>query len=207
MGRERAARAAEALCDRGDLRLLLAAGFAAALAPDLRPGDLVCATVMLQVPDPGLGIVTGRLACHRDYSELASHRARVSGSGIPHVAPLVTTDRLLVTSGAKRDLASSLASHWDGPPPLAVDMESAGVAEVAARRGVPFAAIRAISDGFDEDLPLDFARCAGRDGQIRLAAVMAELLRQPYALPRLVRLGRNSRIAAERLAAFLADVL
>jgi hypothetical protein len=86
-------------------------------------------------------------------------------------------------------------------------MESAGVAEVAARRGLPFAAIRAISDGFDEDLPLDFTRCANRDGQIRSAAVVLELLRHPSALPGLLRLGRNSRVAAERLAAFLADVL
>jgi nucleoside phosphorylase len=223
-------------CDLPPVALLIAAGFSGALRPDLRPGDLVWADAVLHAagppgepaiscwpvstpdhlgksaltPQPPLPILgEGELERTATDSLLPELGEGQGVRAVPrvHVGPIVTTDDILATAAAKRDLARRLSQEWHGPPPLAVDLESAGVAAVAAGRGIPFAAIRVISDGADEDLPLDFARCSGKDGQIRRAALVAGLLRQPAALPALLRLGRNSRRAAERLAEYVADVL
>jgi adenosylhomocysteine nucleosidase len=86
-------------------------------------------------------------------------------------------------------------------------MEAAGVAEVAAARGVPFAAVRVVTDALEHDLPLDFNRCIGPRGDMRGVSLAAQLACRPRALPGLLRLGHHSLFAARRLAAFLAVAL
>jgi hypothetical protein len=63
--------------------------------------------------------------------------------------------------------------------------------------------LRAISDLAEEDLPIDFNRTISKENQISVAKVMVELAKNPFALPGLLRFGRQSRYAAQRLATFL----
>ncbi len=67
-------------------------------------------------------------------------------------------------------------------------------------------AIRAITDGVDESLPLDFNLCFDSTGQFRRARLMALLARRPRAVRPLLRLGRHSALAAHSLASFLAHL-
>jgi hypothetical protein len=66
------------------------------------------------------------------------------------------------------------------------------------------AALRAITDGFDEPLPLDFNRCIDSNGQFHHARLILLLARRPLAVGGLVRLGRHSARAGQALASFLA---
>jgi hypothetical protein len=64
-------------------------------------------------------------------------------------------------------------------------------------------AIRAISDTADEDLPLDFGQVVTDSGDLSVARLAGQIIRNPSAIPGLVRLGRRSEEAAKRLADFL----
>lgn len=83
---------------------------------------------------------------------------------------------------------------------LAVDMESHIAAEAAARYGIPFAAIRAISDPADHALPPAAIAGFGADGDVDLLAVLRALARDPRQTPALIRTGREANLAFNALA-------
>jgi adenosylhomocysteine nucleosidase len=87
-----------------------------------------------------------------------------------------------------------------------VDMEATGVARMAAMRGIPFDCIKGVSDGFRDKLP-DFNRFISASGQFRLAQFILFVLVRPWHWPRLMRMGENSKKAAERLQEILLDYL
>lgn len=84
-----------------------------------------------------------------------------------------------------------------------VEMESFDVLLAAKEEGVPAVAIRGISDGADEDLPLDMGEVLDAEGRVSITRVLGRAALRPQSLPGLVRLGQQSRRAAEELASFL----
>jgi hypothetical protein len=82
-------------------------------------------------------------------------------------------------------------------------METADVLFEAAALGARTIAIRAISDSVEEDLPMDFNRVVTGNGDVSIPRVLGQIARHPAALPALVKFGKQSRAAAEKLAAFL----
>jgi adenosylhomocysteine nucleosidase len=112
---------------------------------------------------------------------------------------VVSADRVAVTALEKGALRARTGA-------IAVDMEAASVARKATQWGVPFYCIRAVSDTAFEDLPLDFnlyRDSEGRFGRTRIA--LAALMRPFTAVPGLLRLDHNCRVAAKALGDFFAD--
>ena len=89
----------------------------------------------------------------------------------------------------------------------AVDMESAAILSVAQMRKVPAAVIRVISDSFDRDLPADIDTMVDSQGNVNMGGVVSYVARHPLSVPALVRLGRDSKNAAETLARFLESYI
>lgn len=174
-GRLNAARAAERLAARGPLSGLISAGFAGALSPSLRVGDLVVNT---DVPE---------------WQALARSRSVAVGR-------IVTVDRVIRTAAGRAQLAERTGG-------LAADMESAAVAEVAARHGLPFAAVRAITDTAARDLLLDWDRCRRPDGRFHLLTLLYRALRTPQGLAEIRQLWYASRLASQNLGYFLREFL
>jgi adenosylhomocysteine nucleosidase len=87
-----------------------------------------------------------------------------------------------------------------------VDMEAAGIARLAATRGIPFYCIKGISDGYTDQLP-NFNRFISPDGRFRLARFIVFALLRPWHWPALVRMGENSKKAAQNIAESLLDIL
>jgi adenosylhomocysteine nucleosidase len=85
-----------------------------------------------------------------------------------------------------------------------VDMEAAAVARAAAQRGVPFAAIKAVSDEYDFELP-ELGNFATEFGQFREAAFAAFAVTHPRVWKKAVRLAHGSRIALKALTRELQD--
>lgn len=160
---------------------LVSFGIAGGLAPMLRAGDLVIAT--------GVAIDGRTLAA--DPAWLLQLLERLPGA----VSGLVQGEsRIAATPERKGQLYAASGA-------LAVDLESAGVAEACLAAGKPFAVIRAVADPADRRLPslvLDALDAEGRPLPMKVAA---GLLRRPFELPGLIRVGLDSRAALSALGA------
>jgi adenosylhomocysteine nucleosidase len=85
-----------------------------------------------------------------------------------------------------------------------VEMESAVITRVCRTAGVECVTLRAISDTAHEDLPLDFNVLMTTDEKLSPLKLTLAILKAPQKIPALMRLGKNSALAAERLAEVLA---
>jgi len=111
---------------------------------------------------------------------------------------LLTADHIVDSHEEK----SRLAVFGD-----AVDMESFHVVTTFAQDNIPVVVIRGISDGNDEDLPVNFEKCLTPAGSVKIVPLLKDVLVQPSKVPALIRFGRQSRAAAEKLARFLDDYI
>jgi adenosylhomocysteine nucleosidase len=82
---------------------------------------------------------------------------------------------------------------------IAVDMETAAVAEVCEQRGRPWLAVRAISDLVGVT-PGDVIDLAHPDGSPNIKAALRYMMTKPWRIPKLVRLARESTQAANAAA-------
>lgn len=164
------------------LNLAISSGLSGALKGGLKPGDLI-------VPQK---VRTLRNDEHADSDPVFRERAIQQGA-LP-IETLITVDRIVSTAEEKARLS------FFGE---AVDMESAMIMSQFVAVTVPALTIRAVSDAADEDLPVDFDRCVTPQGAIKPMSLVNAIVRRPSKLPNLVRFGRQSNHAAQRLASFL----
>jgi len=73
-----------------------------------------------------------------------------------------------------------------------VDMETQIAARVALRHGVPFMALRVVSDTAADALPSAALAGMKPDGRTAPIAVLGQLIRHPSQLPALIRTARNA---------------
>ena len=170
------------------LRALVIVGFAGGLDDRLLPGDLVLVDEVVDAQS------STRYSCDPDLLAV-SERVRLSGFQIER-GLCVSVHQVLIQAAEKRTLAAKTGA-------IVVDMESAGAAEAAARNGVPWIAVRVITDGLNDDLPLDFNALANSDGSVNRARVALSALLHPWKIPGLIRLGFRSDRAARNLGVFL----
>ncbi len=111
---------------------------------------------------------------------------------------LVTTSRIAATPDEKHALHARHSADI-------VDMESAAVAAACAAGGVPFVAVRAVSDAVDAALSPELVRLLA-GGRVSVWKACAALVRRPALLGEFRRLARDTRLAARTLAAALVPV-
>jgi len=185
-GIARAAEAeADALIERG-ATALMSLGIAGGLADALPTGTVVVAT----------GVVVRNATIATDTEWCARLLA-----GFPGAVPglLLGGDRIIGRAAQKAELFRRTGA-------LAVDLESGGVARVAAGAGVPFVAVRAIADVASADLPPAALVGLDRRGGVALGAVLGSLWREPAQLARLVSTARDTRAALRALARGLPEL-
>ena len=88
-----------------------------------------------------------------------------------------------------------------------LDLEASAAVRFIQESGLPFLALRAVTDTAGEEIP-DFIRQAARDSSTPTpGTALAWLARDPRRLAALLHLWRRSRLAAENLARGLEAVL
>ncbi len=163
-------------------QLLVSLGYAGALDPHLRPGDLVVGNAYLHGADPPLS-----------GAPLATRAAvLLRESGLSAQEGLIlTVDEPLLSPRAKRR-----AHHGSGA--LVVDMEGRWIAEAAVRKGVPVIGIRAVLDEARFPLPAFVATIIADSGRREWAHAIRGLLR-PSAFRSILPLALKSRGASRSL--------
>lgn len=163
-------------------RFLVAAGYAGGVAPQLAVGDLVLGK---NFSDPAL---------------LARAQALLASEPL-HVGCLITRDRVAETAAAKSALAAETGA-------LAVDMETAWIAEVCRQSQIPMLSLRVISDAADQDFPVPghvlFDSVRQRP---RYLALPAWLLAHPRRIAPFAAFVRGLNPARERLARALRTLV
>lgn len=165
----------------------ISSGLAGALSPQHIIGEILVPR-RLKASGVHADLNGDRLECDASLVDLAA------GCGAEIIGSFCTADRILISPEEK----ASFGRHAD-----AVEMESFDVVKQASFWGARAAAVRAISDAAEEDLPLDFNRTLSDSGKVRVSRVLSELRRRPQALPSLLRFAKQSRRAAGSLADFL----
>ena len=189
MGRTAAAAAARRLVLAG-AGALASFGMAGGLDP-----TLICGTVLLpEEIATADGTVSDILPTSKGWR--LPLRAAMPG------ACLVCSGRLL-TSGQPIAHPDAKADTWRHTGAVAVDMESAAIAQVATQAGLPFIALRVIVDTAADELPAAVI-AASAGGKLRVGRLVAGLLRAPVDAGGLIRLAARYRIATRVLAAVVA---
>ena len=188
IGKVSAAVTAAALVERFGARSIVFTGVAGGLGPGVNVGDVVVASHFIQHDldvsplYPRFEVPLYARSCFVADPALQAHllqacRQAVHTMGEPgavHVGLLASGDQFIGSVQAAKTVRGRLAQA--GHHALAVEMESAAVAQVCHDYGVPFAAVRTVSDRADDSAPVDFAVFA-RDVASRYAqAIVLELL-------------------------------
>lgn len=181
MGPANAQRAAEAAMSVPHT-ICICSGFCGALKSEHHVGDILAARAVQQMGknktiECSQGLVTNAW-----------------GDGAKHAQHFLSSEKIVATAEEKARLA---------PFADAVDMESFAILSVAHERKLSAVAIRVVSDRFDQDVPIDFSATVDEKGRVRIAGVLQKVVFHPINIPALIRLGRESKTAAEGLANFL----
>jgi hopanoid-associated phosphorylase len=171
-------------------RGVISIGIAGALAPQLRPGDVVVAAAVVARGEylAGDSKWSARLIAHLPGAVLA---------------PISGTNALVATAAEKARL-------FDATGAYATDMESHIAAEIAQSRGLPFAGLRIVADAATSDLPACASVALTPDGKVNLPAVLGSVVKRPGQIPQIMRMARESNAAFAalfRCRALLGDRL
>jgi nucleoside phosphorylase len=181
MGPANAQRAAEAAMSVPHT-ICICSGFCGALKSEHHVGDILAARVVQQMGK------NKTIECSQGLATNAW------GDGAKQAQRFLSSEKIVATAEEKARLA---------PFADAVDMESFAILSVAHERKLSAVAIRVVSDRFDQDVPVDFSATVDETGRVRIAGVLQKVVFHPINIPALIRLGRESKTAAEGLANFL----
>ncbi len=109
-------------------------------------------------------------------------------------------ENVATTAEQKRSLREATGAD-------AVEMESEVIRGICREQKIPSATIRVILDTETEDLPLDFNQLMTARQTLHYGKLALALLRFPGKIPALMELQRQSRAAAEKLAAVLRKII
>lgn len=162
--------------------ICIAAGFAGALKPEHAIGTILAADAVQQI---------GKAKTMQSSRRLVF---AAKNDGAVHAKMFLTSDSIIRSVQEKAKLA---------PFGDAVDMESFAILSTAHEHKISAVAIRVISDTSNRDMPIFLDAVVDDMGRVKIGGLVRKVVQHPIQLPALIRLGRDSRTAAEALAHFL----
>ncbi len=189
IGKVAAATTATTLIEAFGVRRLVFTGVAGGIGPGVQVGDVVVASEFVQhdmdasplfpryqIPLYG----RERFASDAALADalLAATRAGLSWLGLQatvHHGLIASGDRFVSAAQEAQQLHAALSAA--GHAPLAVEMEGAAVAQVCHDYGIPFAAMRTISDRADDSAHVDFPRFVSEVASRYALAILDHFMR------------------------------
>lgn len=164
--------------------IILSSGFAGALYDSAAIGELIWASRVI--------LVNGGVRETLDLPDRDHVFRRLSQKITLREGSIITLERWMKKPEIKRALS--------GPLPFPVcDMETFPLAKASLKKGLPFVALRSITDRSHEEIPPELLGVSDESGHYRLSRALNVLLRNPSLIPSAISLGKNSAIASRNL--------
>jgi adenosylhomocysteine nucleosidase len=189
IGKVAAATTATTLIEAFGARCLVFTGVAGGIGPGVQVGDVVVASEFVQhdmdasplFPRYQIPLYDReRFVCDIALGDalLAASRAGLQSLALPgkvHHGLIASGDRFVSAAEEARALHATLSAA--GHPPLAVEMEGAAVAQVCHDYGIPYVAVRTISDRADDTAHVDFPQFVTEVASRYALAIIDEFVR------------------------------
>ena len=195
MGVRRAREAAQTLVEMVAPRLLISFGIAGAVEADLGIGDVVMAEAVCRLEQGVIGSPLPLEPWSAPAREAIAQALARRGARL-WAGTAVTTAGSQVAAGQLGGMEHPI-----------LEMETAGIAQVAAEKGIPLRSLRAISDGPRAPIPFDLGEMMDEDANLQAGRLLKAVIRNPRIVLQSGRLVRNSRIAADNAAMALVAAL
>jgi len=195
MGVRRASEATRLLLNANAPQLLISFGIAGAVEEDLEIGDVVLSKGVCWL-DQG---IIGPILELEKWSEAAREAA---AKELGRYGAHLLTGTAVTTSGSQ-----ALEYKLGEMRHPVLEMETAGIAQVAAERGVPLLSLRSISDGPRDPLPFDLGEVMDEDANLRTGKLLWAIVHNPRIILQSGRMMRNTRLAADHAAIALLAAL
>jgi nucleoside phosphorylase len=171
----------ESAFERLEVDRVVVCGIAGGLHPAMSVGTVI-------VPEAVLDLGTGR-----QYRSHEIDGAKLSGL-------IATVDHLIVDEAKLEEVAAQGV--------VALEMESSGVAAACEAAGIPWTTFRVVSDRPDDGLTDDAIMSLLRpDGSTDAVAAMRLMAMHPSRIPSMMRLARDSSMAASKAARTVLNAL
>ena len=193
MGRV-AERAVRSVLEHVSPRVILSVGTSGGLNADLQVGDVVLCERVDQASQPPVGSPAATVFADAELIAMAQEAAREAVLSV-RIGGSVTVDEIAWGPEEKRRLRD-----WDGHD--VVEMESYWVGTAAVALGIPFLAVRVVTDGVDATIP-DIPGLMNDDGTMNQQNLLAYTADHPEAIQVLAAMHSKGGIALDRLRAFL----
>jgi adenosylhomocysteine nucleosidase len=195
MGIRRASEAARTLLEMAAPQNLISFGIAGAVEAELKIGDVIAVEAVCQL-DQGIPGPFLPLTAWPEPARAAAIRALSSRGSRLLPGNAVTTAGSAVAENQLLNLLHPV-----------LEMETAGIARVAAEKGIPFLSLRAISDGPAAPIPFNLGDILDEAANLRTGRILKAIVRHPRIIFQIRRLIHNSGIAAENAAIALIAAL
>lgn len=195
MGLTRAVAGTHALLAATRPHLLVSFGIAGALKEDLHIGDVVVAgnACLLDQGVPGQALPLASLSSVA--WEAAARALQPDGARLV-AGTAITTRGSQIVLGSLEKMAHPV-----------LEMETAGIAQVAAEMGIPLLSIRSVSDGPQAPIPFDMETVFDEEYNLRMGQVLGSILHRPEIIAQSWQMLQNSRLAADHAARALVAAL
>lgn len=190
IGQRRAAEGARWLVNQFSPCALVSFGFAGGLNPQLTRGTLVIGTAL--VADD-----SSRIVAEAQRSLIDQFQAAAEAEELPVQQGTIVTAKHIVPD------AASKAAFRRNSGACAVDMETAGIVQVACEVGLPWVAVRAIVDCASDSLPAECLMTLRDDGRVATGLLVRTLCRSPSLIRPLFTLAAGTTVARRHLSRML----
>ncbi len=156
VGKKGSERAARLLIESYGPDMIITAGYAGSLTPDLVVGDIVVYSRALSESGENVDFIESEPAVSSDFGRKGT---------------ILTVDRFIGSVGEKRELGVRMGAHI-------VDMESLYIGRIAVDRGLPCLGIRVISDDLRMEIP-SLSGLLNSEGEVEIVRAVRFFVSHP----------------------------
>ncbi len=195
MGSRRAAEAARWLVENAHPLAIVSFGIAGAVEADLEIGDVILPGSCYPWDGTTFGERIPLAVWPQAVVEMAAQSLRPGGRRV-FEGTAVTTAGSQAGQEQMKDIAHPV-----------LEMETAGIAQVAAENATPLYSLRAISDGPRAPIPLNLASVMDQDANLRVGKLLESVIHRPGIIFQSRRILQNNAVAASCAAMALVAIL